>query len=137
MYAFAIWDPRSEELLLVRDRMGVKPLYYYPTGDGVLFGSEPKAILAHPDVEAVVDADGLREIFSIVKTPEHAVFRGMYEVRPGSMVRISRESPTPLAGGPFRAENASAAPLAPPAPIFGSGADQGPVLAARDSGAHR
>jgi asparagine synthase (glutamine-hydrolysing) len=94
MYAFAIWDPRSEELLLVRDRMGVKPLYYYPTNDGVLFGSEPKAILAHPDVDAVIDADGLREIFSIVKTPEHAVFRGMYEVRPGSMVRISREGLT-------------------------------------------
>lgn len=94
MYAFAIWDPRSEELLLVRDRMGVKPLYYYPTSDGVLFGSEPKAILAHPDVDAVVDADGLCEIFSIVKTPEHAVFRGMYEVRPGSMVRISREGLT-------------------------------------------
>jgi asparagine synthase (glutamine-hydrolysing) len=94
MYAFAIWDLRSEELLLVRDRMGVKPLYYYPTSDGVLFGSEPKAILAHPDVDAVVDADGLREIFSIVKTPEHAVFCGMYEVRPGSMVRISREGLT-------------------------------------------
>ncbi|MCA1671793.1 MAG: asparagine synthase (glutamine-hydrolyzing), partial [Actinobacteria bacterium] len=90
MYAFAIWDPRSEELLLVRDRMGVKPLYYYPTEDGVLFGSEPKAILAHPDAAAVVDADGLREIFSIVKTPEHAVFRNMYEVRPGSLVRVSR-----------------------------------------------
>ncbi|MEU5100210.1 asparagine synthase (glutamine-hydrolyzing) [Streptomyces sp. NPDC020996] len=90
MYAFAIWDARSEELLLVRDRMGVKPLYYYPTDDGVLFGSEPKAILAHPDVEAVVDAGGLREIFSVVKTPEHAVFQGMYEVRPGTMVRVSR-----------------------------------------------
>ncbi|WP_158072997.1 chorismate synthase [Streptomyces kebangsaanensis] len=38
IYAFAIWDPRTEELLLVRDRMGVKPLYYYPTADGVIFG---------------------------------------------------------------------------------------------------
>ncbi|NEE55591.1 asparagine synthetase B, partial [Streptomyces sp. SID8455] len=43
MYALAIWDPRTEELLLVRDRMGVKPLFYYPTRDGVLFGSEAKA----------------------------------------------------------------------------------------------
>ncbi|MFG2147869.1 asparagine synthase (glutamine-hydrolyzing) [Streptomyces sp. NPDC048696] len=90
MFAFAIWDTRTEELLLVRDRMGVKPLLYYPTDDGVLFGSEPKAILAHPLAEAVVDAEGLREVFGLTMTPEHAVFRGMYEVRPGTMVRISR-----------------------------------------------
>lgn len=38
MYAFAIWDDRIRSLFLVRDRMGVKPLYYYPTADGVLFG---------------------------------------------------------------------------------------------------
>ncbi len=91
MYAFAIWDVRCEELLLVRDRMGIKPLYYYPTPNGVLFGSEPKAILANPLVEPVVDGDGLRELFSFVKTPEHAIFRGMYEVRPGQLVRVRRE----------------------------------------------
>ncbi len=94
IYAFAIWDPRTEELLLIRDRMGVKPLYYYPTADGVLFGSEPKAILAHDDAEAVVDADGLREIFSIVKTPGHAVYKGMHEVRPATTVRFTREGRT-------------------------------------------
>ncbi|WP_147942574.1 MULTISPECIES: asparagine synthase (glutamine-hydrolyzing) [Microbispora] len=91
MYAFAIWDLRSEELLLVRDRMGIKPLYYYPMPHGVLFGSEPKAILANPLAERVVDADGLREILSFVKTPECAVFRGMYEVRPGQVVKVRRE----------------------------------------------
>lgn len=90
IYALAIWDPRTEELVLVRDRMGVKPLYYYPTADGVLFASEPKAILANEDAEAVVDADGLREIFSIVKTPGHAVFRGMSEVLPATLMRFGR-----------------------------------------------
>lgn len=91
MYAFAIWDARRDELLLVRDRMGIKPLYYYPTPNGVLFGSEPKAILANPLAERVVDADGLREILAFVKTPECAVFRGMYEVRPGQVVKVRRE----------------------------------------------
>ncbi|GGO08932.1 asparagine synthetase B [Microbispora rosea subsp. aerata] len=91
MYAFAVWDARREELLLVRDRMGIKPLYYYPTPHGVLFGSEPKAILANPLAERVVDADGLREILAFVKTPECAVFRGMYEVRPGQVVKVRRE----------------------------------------------
>ncbi|WP_433222034.1 asparagine synthase (glutamine-hydrolyzing) [Microtetraspora malaysiensis] len=94
MYAFAIWDARREELLLVRDRMGIKPLYYYPTPSGVLFGSEPKAILANPLVERVVDADGLRELLAFVKTPESAVYRGMYEVRPGQIIRVRREGLT-------------------------------------------
>ncbi|RAG84978.1 asparagine synthase (glutamine-hydrolyzing) [Streptacidiphilus pinicola] len=90
MYAFALWDPRSEELLLVRDRMGIKPLYYYPTADGLLFGSEPKAILAHPLARAVVDAEGLAELLAFVKTPGHAVYRGMRELRPGHTLRVRR-----------------------------------------------
>jgi asparagine synthase (glutamine-hydrolysing) len=91
MFAFALWDTRTDELFLVRDRMGIKPLYYYPTPDGVLFGSEPKAILAHPRAEAVVGVDELRELLSHVKTPGHGGYRGMHEVRPGSLVRIRRE----------------------------------------------
>ncbi|HZG03042.1 MAG TPA: asparagine synthase (glutamine-hydrolyzing) [Streptomyces sp.] len=90
MYALAVWDPRSEELLLVRDRMGVKPLFYYPTRDGVLFGSEAKAILAHPEARAAVDREGLAEIFAIINTPGHAVFKGMREVVPGTVVRFTR-----------------------------------------------
>ncbi|MEU6173821.1 asparagine synthase (glutamine-hydrolyzing) [Streptantibioticus parmotrematis] len=94
MYAFALWDPREEQLLLVRDRMGIKPLFYHPTPDGVLFGSEPKAILAHPSVRPAVDAEGLAELVAFVKTPEHAVYRGMKEVRPGHVVRVRREGLT-------------------------------------------
>jgi asparagine synthase (glutamine-hydrolysing) len=90
MFALAIWDTRREELLLVRDRLGVKPLFYAPTRAGVLFGSEPKAILAHPDFEPVVDLDGFREMLAIVKTPERSVYNGMYEVRPGQVVTVSR-----------------------------------------------
>ncbi|GCB50684.1 asparagine synthase (glutamine-hydrolyzing) [Streptomyces sp. NL15-2K] len=90
MYAFTVWDVREQTLLLVRDRMGVKPLYYFPTPDGVVFGSEPKAILGHPAVPRKVTAEGLREVLEMVKTPEHAVFSGMHEVRPGQLVRISR-----------------------------------------------
>ncbi|MET7619222.1 asparagine synthase (glutamine-hydrolyzing) [Streptomyces sp. NPDC005408] len=94
MYAFGIWDVRREELVLVRDRMGVKPLYYYPTANGVLFGSEPKTILANPAIPRRVNANGLREMLDMVKTPEHAVFTGMHEVRPGHVVRVRREGLT-------------------------------------------
>ncbi|WP_316521002.1 asparagine synthase (glutamine-hydrolyzing) [Kitasatospora brasiliensis] len=90
IFAFAVWDLDREELILVRDRMGVKPLYYATTPSGVLFGSEPKAILAHPAFEAVLDADGLRDILSVAKVPGHAIFRGMREVQPGCTVRVSR-----------------------------------------------
>lgn len=94
MFAFAIWDVRTEELLLVRDRMGVKPLFYYPTPDGVLFGSEPKAILAHPAVQPRVNRDGLREILVRAKNPEAAIYAGMREVRPGQIVRVNRNGLT-------------------------------------------
>lgn len=91
MYGLAIWDPQRRQLLLGRDRAGIKPVYYYPTRTGVLFGSEPKAILAHPLAEPVVDMDGLRELLAFVKTPRTATYRGMYEVEPGELVRIRPE----------------------------------------------
>ncbi len=93
MYAFAIWDSREDKLVMVRDRMGIKPLYYYETPDGVLFGSEPKAILACPAAEHTVTLDGIRELFTFVKTPGHAVWEGMREVEPGTIVTVSASGP--------------------------------------------
>ncbi|WP_326768975.1 asparagine synthase (glutamine-hydrolyzing) [Streptomyces sp. NBC_01591] len=90
MYAFALWDGRHDRLVMIRDRMGVKPFYYWPTPDGVLFGSEPKAILANPLARPRVTLDGLRELFTVVKTPGHAVWDGMYEVEPGTVVTVDR-----------------------------------------------
>jgi asparagine synthase (glutamine-hydrolysing) len=91
IFAFGVWDVRREELVLVRDRLGVKPLYYHRTPTGVMFASEPKAILAHPDVTPAVDADGLRELLSLAKTPGAAIWRGIHEVRPGEVIRVRRD----------------------------------------------
>ncbi|MFD4655636.1 asparagine synthase (glutamine-hydrolyzing) [Kitasatospora sp. NPDC058444] len=91
MFAFAVWDVRREELLLVRDRMGVKPLYYHRTPDGVVFGSEVKALLAHPAVHPVVDLDGLRELLGYTRTPGLTPYRDIHEVRPGHVLRVRRE----------------------------------------------
>ncbi|WP_405009226.1 asparagine synthase (glutamine-hydrolyzing) [Kitasatospora sp. NBC_01539] len=88
MFAIGIWDAVRQELVLVRDRMGVKPLFYYPTPGGVLFGSEPKAILANPQARRTVDRAGLCEALDMVKTPGAAVFGGMHEVVPGEIVRV-------------------------------------------------
>ncbi|MFB7630227.1 asparagine synthase (glutamine-hydrolyzing) [Streptomyces sp. NPDC056149] len=91
MFAFAVWDEQRQRLVMIRDRMGIKPFYYYPTADGVLFGSEPKAILANPLAERRVGLDGLREMFAFVKTPGHAVWEGMREVEPGTVVTVDRD----------------------------------------------
>ncbi|NSC20321.1 asparagine synthase (glutamine-hydrolyzing) [Streptomyces albus subsp. chlorinus] len=93
MYAFAIWDGRTRRLVMVRDRMGIKPFYYARTPDGVLFGSEPKAILANPLARREVTLDGLRELFALVKTPGHAVWEGMREVEPGTVVTVDANGP--------------------------------------------
>jgi asparagine synthase (glutamine-hydrolysing) len=93
MFAFAIWDARRQELMLARDRMGIKPLYYAPLASGALFGSEPKAILAHPGFDAEIDAEGLAELFSQAGTytPGHGVYRGLAQVKPGCSVHVTRE----------------------------------------------
>ncbi|MFD7659850.1 asparagine synthase (glutamine-hydrolyzing) [Actinosynnema sp. NPDC059797] len=91
MYAFAIWDERDDRLVMVRDRMGIKPFYYLPTADGVLFGSEPKAILANPLAPRAVDLGGLRELLAFTKTPGWSLWRGMREVEPGTVVTVTRD----------------------------------------------
>lgn len=83
---------------MIRDRMGVKPLYFYPTPDGVLFGSEPKAIFANPGAAPAVDLDGLRELLVPARTPGRSVWKGMREVEPGTSV-ISDRAPSLYRGG--------------------------------------
>lgn len=93
MFAFAVWDQGRQELFLARDRFGIKPLYYVATDTGVLFGSEPKALLANPLFSAEVDAEGLAELFGLNKgrTPGHGVFRGLRQVLPGHTLRVNHQ----------------------------------------------
>jgi asparagine synthase (glutamine-hydrolysing) len=63
MFAFALWDGRERRLLLARDRLGIKPLFYAETDAGLLFGSEAKAILASGGVERCLDLSALEELF--------------------------------------------------------------------------
>ncbi|MFI9011386.1 asparagine synthase (glutamine-hydrolyzing) [Actinosynnema sp. NPDC053489] len=91
MYAFAIWDGRERKLVMVRDRLGIKPFYYYRTPDGLLFGSEPKAILANPIAEPVVDVHGLREAMSYAYSPREAFWAGMDQVEPGTVVTVDAD----------------------------------------------
>lgn len=93
IFAFGIWDETEETLFLARDRIGVKPLFYTTCGSGFLFGSELKALLAHPEVKPQIDKEGLAEVFIIgpARTPGHGVFRGISELRPGHSMVYSRK----------------------------------------------
>lgn len=86
IFAFGVWDEAEQRLFLARDRFGVKPLFYTTHGSTFLFGSEIKALLAHPQVEPEVDAEGLAEILYLgpSRTPGHGVYRGVKELPPGS-----------------------------------------------------
>ncbi|MGS2640128.1 asparagine synthase (glutamine-hydrolyzing) [Streptosporangium sp. LJ11] len=94
MFAFGVWDAERQELVLVRDRLGIKPLYYHPTPAGVLFGSEPKALLANPLVRRGMDIDGLREVLTFTRIPGRTVYQGMLEVLPGQVVKVGRNGLT-------------------------------------------
>ncbi len=88
MFAIAIWDIRAERLILVRDRAGIKPLYIAEQpGRGLVFGSEPKVLLAHPDVSSAPDFTALGHYFSLknIPTPQSA-FADIGQVRPGELV---------------------------------------------------
>jgi asparagine synthase (glutamine-hydrolysing) len=90
IFAFAIWDSSKEELLLVRDRLGVKPLFYYPLNNGLLFGSELKAILANPLARKRASREELCDALLFLRTPGRVPFRGMRELKAGHMLRLSR-----------------------------------------------
>lgn len=85
IFAFGLWDGKKEQLLLARDHLGVKPLFYAERGNGVIFGSELKALLAHPLVKAEVETNGLLEAFNFfpLHIPGSGLFRNVSEVRPG------------------------------------------------------
>jgi asparagine synthase (glutamine-hydrolysing) len=93
IFAFAIWDGHKENLLLYRDRLGVKPLFYTVKNGTLVFGSEIKALFCHPDVKPEADIDSFREIFGIgpAKSPGCGVFRNICEIKPGEVGTWSKD----------------------------------------------
>jgi len=90
MFAFALWDRADRVLILARDQMGIKPLYWSRQADGLLlFGSELKALQAHPAFEADLDTDALSAFFRFGYVPSpRSIFRATYKLPPGCCARI-------------------------------------------------
>lgn len=91
MWAFALWDGRTESLLLCRDRVGVKPLYWYYKDGLLIFGSELKAFHKHPGFSKDLDRRAAQLYFQYGYVPApHAIFRNVRKVRPGHFLTADR-----------------------------------------------
>jgi asparagine synthase (glutamine-hydrolysing) len=85
IFAFAVWEEHEKRLFLARDRVGVKPLFYALRGGSIIFASEIKALLRHPDIRAMADENTIAELIFIGPghTPGTGVFRGIEELEGG------------------------------------------------------
>jgi asparagine synthase (glutamine-hydrolysing) len=91
MFAFALWDARKQRLIVARDRLGIKPLYYTLHDDALIFGSELKTILTYPGISRSVDLVSLNEYlsFEYIPTPR-TIFQGISKLPPGHVLSFSR-----------------------------------------------
>ncbi|GBC59248.1 asparagine synthase [Desulfonema ishimotonii] len=89
MFAFAIWDENRKRLFMARDRLGIKPLYYYTDNTKFLFGSEIKAIVAHPDVRREVSPKALYDYLCLMYIPAPgSIFKGIHKLPAGHTLTV-------------------------------------------------
>jgi asparagine synthase (glutamine-hydrolysing) len=89
MFAIALWDDRAKRLVLVRDRVGIKPLYYWSQSSRLLFGSELKCLLAAPGDRPAVDHEALSRYLSLGYCPDpDSIFAGIHKLPPGYMLIV-------------------------------------------------
>ncbi len=92
MFAFAIWDDRIERLTVARDRLGIKPLYYWTTPDGVAFASELRSLLALDEFPREIDRDAVNEYLALGYVPDPAcIFKGVRKLPPGHLLTWDAE----------------------------------------------
>lgn len=90
MFAFAIWDRDQQTLFIARDRLGIKPLYYFSQGGIFAFASEIKALLEHPAISPVLEESLLAEYFGFgYGSGEQTLFRGIRKLMPGHTLTLS------------------------------------------------
>lgn len=92
MFAFALWDPDARSLFCVRDRMGIKPFYYYWNDGLFVFASEIKALLTHPAVSTRLEADLIAEHLAFgYSSDERTLFAGIHKLMPGHWLRVGEQ----------------------------------------------
>lgn len=98
MFAFAVWDMRTQRVFLARDQMGIKPLYYGFTSAGdMVFASELKGLLAHPGVERKLDPQALEDYMALGYVPDpKSIYRGIRKLAPGHWLTWHAGEPEPV-----------------------------------------
>jgi asparagine synthase (glutamine-hydrolysing) len=92
MYGLAIWDQARNHLIVARDRIGIKPLYYYHDHEKIIWASEIKAILAYPEINAALDMEGLSAYFNYGFTPApHTLFKNIKKIPPAHYLSITNQ----------------------------------------------
>lgn len=89
-FAFALFDSEEDRLMLVRDRFGIKPLYWVQTGESIVFGSELKVLFAHPDVQRKFNAKGVYHQLMQTIVPGTTPFEGVHQIQPGHALIVDR-----------------------------------------------
>jgi len=89
-FAFALYDKQKDRLILVRDRFGIKPLYWTKTDNVLVFGSELKVLFAHPEVPSQIDTQGLYHQLMQTIVPGTTPFRDVHQIKPGHMLIVER-----------------------------------------------
>ncbi|MEJ2180273.1 MAG: asparagine synthase (glutamine-hydrolyzing) [Gammaproteobacteria bacterium] len=89
-FAFSLYDKQNDRLILVRDRFGIKPLYWTQTNDSLVFGSELKVLFAHPEVSRRFSHEGLYHQLMQTIVPGTTAFEGVHQIEPGHMLIVER-----------------------------------------------
>jgi len=94
MFAYAIYDARRGQVFMARDRLGIKPLFYAPVGEKtMLFGSELKALAAHPDFTRTLRPESMEDYFSLGYVAEpHTIYKNVFKLEPGHSLTIDLHS---------------------------------------------
>lgn len=94
IFSFCIYENKNNSIFLARDHLGIKPLFYTLTNDNsLIFASEIKAILKHKETQAILDKEGIMELFGLgpAHTPGKTYFKNIYELKPGHYAFFSKE----------------------------------------------
>ncbi|MBO5355926.1 MAG: asparagine synthase (glutamine-hydrolyzing) [Clostridia bacterium] len=93
IFAFAVYEPKAGKVFFARDRLGVKPFFYYRSGGNFYFASEIKALFAHQEITPTIDREGLWQLFYLtpVTLPGSGVFKGVQELLPAHAARVTKD----------------------------------------------